>query len=261
MRLRRLLGAILGTWVLAYAAPAWAFATVGSPATCGGTNGCTTTGFDTTGADVLVVSIGHYTANASVSDNKSNTWHCANENQAGGIGAGLCYTTKGGDAATFAVGASHTVTTSCSGCFPGTIFWAVSGSLTSGDPKDGATSVNLCSVACTTIQPGSITPSGTDLFVVNLANGGCGSFNGGSDPTIGSSFTKVASLAWANGSNCFAIIDQKTSGSAENPQWSFTSDTVETIMVAFKPSGGAAATSPNNCGVRLLLGVGCEETR
>lgn len=227
-----------------------AIALVGAGAAAGGDNGGTTTGFDTTGATLLVAVVGSYnqTTQPTISDSKSNTWTAltAYEDGASRTRVRIYYV------ANPSVGAAHTATAAQASCFCSIAFAAFSGVTTTSpfDQQNGS-----FTDSGTSVQPGSITPSEDNTVVI----AGLGSDTAASSHAINGSYTLQVSHDGGGahlGSHLAFWI--QTTATATNPTYSWSgTDQASAAIASFKSSGGAAP--PKTCNpVFSLLGVfGC----
>ena len=212
----------------------------------GATNTVTTTGVDTSGADLLVVfgvqaSGGTYgTISDSVGGN-SNTWTALTSLYQSGttfhneIQAWYCQ-------GSLHVGASHTFTLSGgsssfgSDTYPQIAMLAFSGSAASPVIAENGAGAQSAS----SLQTGSVDPGANNdaLFV-----SGCATANG-KTATVGSSFTNVDTLLESGGYGIDSAYFIQGSASALNPTWTPNSGTCDLAccLAALKVSGGAAAT-------------------
>lgn len=210
-------------------------------------SGTPSSAVDTTGCDLLVVSVSYFTGGATptVTDSKSNTWTGLTARNTGNNSTNRLYYAKNptvGSGHTFTVTASNT--TMCVSGFSGTNTTAPF------DQENGAGSVNATSLAT-----GSVTPSEDNELVVTGINTG----NNGSPFTIGSGFTiSVQNTGGGSNFDCgLAYIIQTTAG-AVNPTWTINAlDQVSTTIATFKSAaaGGGIAKSllvPQQMG--LLIG-------
>lgn len=199
-----------------------------------GLNGVTTSGIDTTGADLIVIGVtsaGNIGA-PTLSDSKSNTWTGLTETIGGGFIRDRLFYCQGGT-----VGSSHTFTLTGVGTVSGLCALILSGSVASpADQQAGAAGTG------TTIQPGSVTPGEDNEIVV----AGIGWYTSATAPTIGSSFTISDSYGY-DGSDHYggalAYLIQTTAG-AINPTWTFgASQTMANRIATFKAAavGGSLA--------------------
>ncbi len=204
----------------------------------GGGSGFTSDPVNTTGADLIVVSVGYAQGTSpSVSDNKGNTYTPLTVRTGTSWSHRLYYC---GGPSTPVVGAGHTFTVSGSGILAFMAVQAWSGShLTSVlDAETGAGSG-----AASTLQPGSITPSQNNELIVT----GVVSDTGGL-PSVDLGFSISDSEAAVGGSfaaGAFAYLVQ-TSAAAVNPTWTFGGANDDaTSMAAFKAAavGGGGGTT------------------
>jgi hypothetical protein len=196
-----------------------------------GTNGGTSTAINTTGADLLVVSISYYTGGTltSLTDSTGGTWVQIVAASANIRGAVLYYLKNAGAGHT---SSTHTITVAGTGIFAGTDFAAFSGSdLTA--PLDQSSSANGTTTPGT---PGSITPTVNNELVISSVAVGVGT------PSVGSGMALLE--AYADGTNVgggMAYLIQ-TSAAAINPSWSYTSGDNGVTVASFKVSTGGGPT-------------------
>lgn len=197
-----------------------------------GTGTATTTGFDTTGATLLILTISNptdCTASSPLSDSNGNTWHLAI--QATGNCIYYAYDKSGGP---LVVGANHTVSVG-NLAYPVIAFSAFSGTLTTSNPLDQTNgTVNF--------QPGSITPSqNNELLITNYWDG-----NGGSGYTVDSGFTVIGTKNYLGANNYGGAVASlvQTTATSENPSWTNTGGESSSIA-SFKPMASGAATPPH----------------
>lgn len=186
---------------------------VSSVSATGSINGSTTGSIDTTGANLIVVSIYYYTGSSlTVTDSKSNTWTALTSR-------GSTILAKQYYCAGATVGSGHTFTLSGIASYSGIAVAAFSGANASPfDTESGASAT----------QPGSITPAvANELFVTAWGR------NDATTLTINSSFTIAEQTAYAPGDGFSVGLAYKISSGAENPTMN-TDD--GTSMAAFKPA-------------------------
>jgi hypothetical protein len=193
----------------------------------------TTDAIDTTGADLIVIatSVDNGSTQATPTDSKSNTW-TALGNSASTVRVKLYYAWGSG----IAVGSGHTFSYNASDSFPSIAVIAFSGALVASDPinlENGASSAGA-----TSLQTGSVSPAGTDLFVTGIGWNAEAYVNF----SINSAFTKQVGNDNVGGLAYGIAMAYKESGSAENPTWSRTnSDYMATRIASFKGAGGDGA--------------------
>ena len=219
--------------ILALCATAWgqisyvASTSVANPST-------TTPAIDTTGATLLVVTEYMYNGDpcgyAAPVDSKSNTWTCAGSYYGGSAEKayiGIWYSIP------TSVGSGHTVTIP-SVAHASAAFAAFSGTASSYvlDSKTGAGQATG-----STLQPGSLTPTGNGELVIT---GASGSVNGTSVSSVDSPFSShlVQNVAQGSGNGSVALAYEiQTTATARNPTWTFSTGSHETsaIIAAFLP--------------------------
>lgn len=189
--------------------------------------GCTTTAADTTGANFLVASIGGSSvSNCAMSDSKSNSW--------------TALTPASGTASTITfystpttVGSGHTFTVgTCT--FASMVVSAWSGMVTMSVFQTGVQS--QATGTGSSIQPGSVTPSGKTLLISALSE------EDTTTQSINSGFTIIVAIQFSNG-NYFGVTQaylKQASGAAVNPTWSWTnSAAAATTQAAFTASSSS----------------------
>ena len=188
-----------------------------------GTNGGTSPAIDTTGATLLVISVGYYAAaTKTVSDSYSNTWTplTAQENS-GDDGNRLWY------ALNPVVGTGHTFTITGSGVYLSACIAAFRGvaNVTPFDVQNGA-----INAASTTIASGSVTPSANNELVITGASGNA---NLSGTPT-GTGMTLIDSNPYvaSNQSSSGLAYAIQTTASAINPAWTLASSVACAATIA-----------------------------
>lgn len=198
----------------------------------------TTPAIDTTGASLLIVHFAKYptlNANEPFTDSKGNTWTGLTK-QTGGTGGSAaasrlfyCWNPT--------VGSGHTVNSSGGDQYARVSFLAYSGIDTGSDPliaENGAVTSGA-----TSLSPGSVSPSGSDLFVTGVCT-----FDPSSGHTVGSSFALDKQDNAASGTNLGSGVGSKVSGSAENPAWTWvTSGPAAATIAVFRAAGGGGGAS------------------
>jgi hypothetical protein len=221
----------------------------------GFTSPITTAGIDTTGADLIVVSVvvdtnaaGTTGANPpTITDSKSNGWTQITA-QADG---------SGNSSATYlffshnpTVGSGHTFTCTTATVPAGTITvqaWSGSAVGTVTDQNNAANTA-----ATTSLQPGSITPSQNNSLVV-ASFGGLN--DAGDTQSIGSGFALSDQNTFVGRDHYAGAMAYLVQGSAAaiNPTWSWANPSWAAAIIAdFVPGAG----SPVVVNRRALLGVG-----
>jgi hypothetical protein len=200
-----------------------------------GANGATTSGIDTTGANLIVLAPAWFTpaADPTISDSKGNTWTALTKRTGIQTASRLYYCVGP------TVGSGHTFTVSDTGIYPALGVVAVSGAHASPyHSENGA--VNDGGLA-TSHQPGSVTPPEDGCLVATGL--GCMS---SSNHAINSGFSET-SVDFGPGVNIAGAVGwliQGTAG-AVNPTWSWTTGAYTTAGIAvFKPAAGGGAAKP-----------------
>lgn len=214
---------------------AWSATPVVSLAEGLGSNGGTSSGVDTTGADSLWIVLGYATTNTpAVSDSKGNTWSLQGPQDSGfGHRIALYY------AESAIVGSGHTFTATVTGGNVGIAIIAFSGGKASGMADQHADSF---AVFASMVQAGSITPSENDcLIIAGFAS------PGGSYSAVNESYTVPANVA-QSGSNFGVAVGYKlqTTATATNPTWTATDSFVQLAALgSYKAGAGAPPPSGN----------------
>ena len=196
----------------------------------GGGGAFTSTAIDTTGADLIVISLSTNSGGggaATLSDSKSNTWLVAKDNSSTGNQFNSCVMYY---CHAPTVGTGHTFTATGTGFYGSICVEAWQGSVASPIDQTNANSGNL-----TVVQPGSITPGQNGELVIAVV----GDNSGGA--TINSGFSisdDVPTTGSVSIGTAMAYLVQSTA-SAVNPTWTDTQTMYNTLIVSFKP--GAAA--------------------
>jgi len=206
-----------------------AIAVVTSVITGGTQHSVTTTGVDTSGANLIVLLVSSYHAGGAVtvSDSKSNTWTALTQrNSTTDIRARLYY------CASPTVGASHTFTASGSGIYPSLGAIAFSGAAASPfDLESGG-----AAESGTTSQPGSITPGENNCVLVS------GVGNGGTGMSINSGFT-ASSVDFSFGAHNGGGIAYKiqTTATTEDADWTIGTGSAHwgAVVATYKAAAGA----------------------
>jgi lysophospholipase L1-like esterase len=188
---------------------------------------------DTTGANLLVVSLsGFKTGSPVLSDSKGNTWTpLTNHSGAGNPSNRLYYCLAP------TVGTGHTFTATGTGIYTTIDVQAFSGADTSGG-TDGENGAGVITV--TSGQPGTLTPSqANDIIVASIA------FDDPSTVSVNQSFTitdqnGLTSNHWG-GAMAYLL---QGSAAAVNPTWTWTTTGNAALSLAcFKTSAGVASAT------------------
>lgn len=211
-----------------------------------GVSGAITNAVDTTGANLIILTVGWYhaiTADVTITDSKSNTWNALTKKSTTTISNRIWWSIP------TSVGSSHTFTQTSATSFGPIIMTAWSGSHASApaDQENGAVSSSASSLAT-----GSITPSENNCLVI----AGIGHENNTSvAATINGSFTISDEVLYSGGASESAAMAYliQTTATAANPTWSITNACEMAVTIAsFKTPAAGGVT------VKLLaaLGVG-----
>lgn len=190
----------------------------------------TSSGVDTTGANLLVAMTSGYLGNPTLTDSYGNTWTALTAVSNGsGASVRLLY------CANPSVGSGHTFTAAKSGGYPAVAVQAWSGSAASPfDQENGAVSSGTSSQAT-----GSVTPSEDNELLVTGATASTSGFNISS---VDSGFTTTDIIQPGFGDSsatygmALAYLVQTTAAS-KNPTWTYSGTHNPTAVVAtFKAS-------------------------
>jgi len=210
-----------------------AFALVTSVKSGTNSGGTTSSGIDTSGADLLVMVVGHYAgaSTPAVSDSKGNTWTALTAyTEAGDITVTVFY------AKNATVGSGHTFTVSGANCYAGICVGAFSGSNTTA-PFDAVTGSNGNN---STSNPGSLTPSEANCLVIVGANMKFEHLSSiGSGYTIAQDLTPSAG-SWYGTTLCYIV---QTSAAATNPTLTYTTATAFANAIASFKAAGAGGSA------------------
>jgi len=192
-------------------------------------NGGTTDPVDTTGANLLVVSVGCFGgATVSVSDSKANTWFALTKHTGSQADHRIYY------AKNATVGTGHTFTVTASGGYPGVVVYAFSGA----DPTAPFDTENGAGTSSSSgpLSTGSITPSGDGAYIVSGLQYGNGS---NTSITVTTALTSNVLITDA----CATAYTVQATAAAINPAWSWSGSTqgAAVSIAAFKVPGTVAA--------------------
>lgn len=193
----------------------------------GSSDNPTVAAINTTGANILVVSVSQYKGSTigTLSDSKSNTWTGLTAK----IGASEAYN-RLFYCASPTVGSGHTFTVSGTGIFGAVAVQAWSGAnVAPFDVENGAIGASV-----TSLQTGSVTPSQNNSLIVTSVDPA-----GGSATTyaINSGFTITDSIDSQSGIEGLAMAYLvQTNAAAINPSWSWVGSSEPAAAIAvFKP--------------------------
>ena len=209
-----------------------------------GRDGSTTATFDSTGADLIVVSVGWYNGSFTVSDNKTGNTYTALTSETGAtdVNVQLYYCVP------VDVGTGHTVTVSGTDTYSALNAQAFSGA--SATPFDLESAGGFANSA-TSVQPGSATPSENDCLLVT----GVGFNNSYSSLSVDSSFVNIEETTYAASWHSGISMAHKiqTTAGAENPTWSWTtSRNSGAVLASFK----ALSATPTGSDIQRLYRLG-----
>lgn len=218
----------------------------------GASTGCTTAAIDTTGADLIIVACGTYSATPGLlSDSAGNTWTYLN--QIGGASQGdfrfaFCKAPI--------TSAAHTFSSAKSGyqSIAVAAFSGTGGASVVVDQQAGSTAGDN-STGTTSYPPGNISPvQDGELLVTALVSGGSGT------PTTPSGFTLIDYIQWVNGVNMGIALAWQVQGAKAtvNPTWTTPSNWPNTVPVvaSFEVASGGASASRTGTDMVAFSDVG-----
>lgn len=173
----------------------------------------TTSAFNLTGAKLVVASVSYFNGATSFSDSGSSTY---TKNTVYGCSTGS-YSNVVYYATNATVSSSETFTITAVFGIVNVAWYGYSGTTPALESQTG---LNYTTANTTTLQPGSLTPVGNNnLFITSFTCNGAGS---ATNATIDSSYT-IRGQSQQGGNSIFGGLADliQTSGSAENPTWTF----------------------------------------
>jgi hypothetical protein len=222
-------------------------------ASSGNTNDVTTSGINTTGADLLVVAIADYAPNFPplelLTDSNSNVWSSTTGYNSSDVVSHTLFKYV----ISPVVGSGHTFTLTTLTAYPAICVAAFSG-VDAGNAFD-AHNGNGSNSGITSFQTGSISPdSDNELLVAALSYADTLS----SAVSIDSSFTIADEAVYnpPNGSGDVLAYKIQTSAASENPTWSWTGSTsrgVAAAICSFRSAGGGGF-NPNTTVPTYFMG-------
>lgn len=207
----------------------------------------TTTAIDTTGANLIIIAVGWYSAgNPAISDSKSNTWTALTIKTNTGSGNNrLWYCVNP------TVGTGHTFTNG-TGNYSSVAVSAWSGAnATPFDVENGA-----IGAAIVTLATGSVTPGqDNELVIAGISLRGLWGANSDDIVTIDNGFT-ISNQIPGVGNNRLSVgmaYKVQTTAAAVNPSWSWShSDSVSVTIATFKVLAASVSTIT---GISSMTGV------
>jgi hypothetical protein len=188
----------------------------------------TTAGIDTTGAKLIVISLGWFSGSTTLSDSKGNTWTAltSHNNTQGDYFSRLFYCVNP------TVGTGHTFTGAASFVVIIVAAFSYTGTTPAFDVQNG---VNPAASNVTTMQPGSVTPAGNnELFITSAC---WNSTTGTPTASIDSSFA-ITDQAQQGTNALFSGLAYKiqTASGSENPTYTLaaTIDVWAAVIACFK---------------------------
>lgn len=211
-----------------------------------GASPLTTSAINTTGADIIFVSVSAQVGSLAlaITDSKTNlSWTELTEKATADARIVIYYHKNP------TVGSGHTFTATIAGAATNPVITvlACSGSNTSSpaDQETGATNTS------TSIQPGSITPTTDNQVVVTaVTSGGGGSPTFAIDGCYSTQITDSTGNAGGNYAHAMAYCIQTTAG-ATNPTWSTWSSSAGAAVISSFKAAAAGGASPRG----TLIGV------
>ena len=202
---------------------------------------------DTTGANLLVLSISEDSASsATISDSKSNTWTALATSTSTNVKSTIYYV------ASPTVGSGHTFTST--GLVQASLAIASAWSGANSTPFDQENG-QVSNVGGTSLQTGSVTPSENDELLIAMV--GCNAEPLGGTFSVDLSFTIVQENIFVAGTNYAGAqaYQIQTTATARNPTFSWTgsSNNKSARIATFKIASGGGGGAQN---LLTLLGVG-----
>ena len=202
---------------------------------------------DTTGANLLVLSISEDSASsATISDSKSNTWTALATSTSTNVKSTIYYV------ASPTVGSGHTFTST--GLVQASLAIASAWSGANSTPFDQENG-QVSNVGGTSLQTGSVTPSENDELLIAMV--GCNAEPLGGTFSVDLSFTIVQENIFVAGTNYAGAqaYQIQTTATAINPTFSWTgsSNNKSARIATFKIASGGGGGAQN---LLTLLGVG-----
>lgn len=204
----------------------------------------TTSGIDTTGANLIILWCTGFFTSGTPTDSKSNTWTPLTiQTQDNNVSSQFfyCYNPT--------VGTGHTFTgVSTSQDCIAVQAWAGAAS-SPFDQQNGSQGAG----SGTSIQPGSITPTAANELIV----AGVDAINSSTSPTVNSGMTITDSSAVSPGFAFGMAYLVQTSASAINPTWSYSSAGFDqtTNIASFKVASAPPPPSKSPKGIFPLIGL------
>ena len=195
----------------ATASPTWTIVAIASCRFTSPSSGCTTSPIVATGANLFVAELladGPSTGTLTITDSSTNSWTI--------VGTGSGDSLEEYYVVSPTVTASHTFTANGTNSFSTLFVLAIKDN--SGSPTYGGTASSACTIASTTVQPGSLTPPSNHWLLVTGVN-----YNSGTAATLSldSGFT-IDQQVTQNAGNAFGggigHLEQLVAA-AVNPTW------------------------------------------
>lgn len=207
-----------------------------------GVSGGTSSSANTTGADLIVVSVtfNKASSNPSLSDSKGNTYTALTDFAVSNQVERLYYCQSP------TVGSGHTFTFTGTNIFASLSMACFSGSVaTPLDVQNGATNAGATSLATGSVTPGA----NNELVIASVGTTGSDAAR-----SIGGGFTKAADVVGTPSvAYCSAIAYLiETTATAANPTWSWSTSQAATESIAAFKAGGVVARQQT----LTLLGCG-----
>ena len=218
-------------FTLTVEAPAWEL--MASTSAGGTANTVTSSGIDTTGANLIVVAVSWFGIGAvpTLTDSNGNTWTQRTAYGGANDDHVLYYCSNP------TVGAGHTFTAAKTSSYPTISVAAFSGAASS-SPYSAESGAYAAAVA--TAQPGSVTPAGDKYLVITSAT-----WSSALTAAVDSGFNIAAQTNFSSGNHMgggIAYLVQDTAA-AVNPTWSGGTTSWSVALATFIPGGGASAVA------------------
>jgi hypothetical protein len=190
----------------------------------GSTNGGTSDAINSTGANCVIVVVGHINTISSVTDSNGNAFSLAvSSGHSGGLQKVSIYY-----CASAIVGAGHTFTVSGTNTFP-TIIASAWAQVKTTSPLNQTNSANASGGSYASWQTGSITPEGGDLVIAATIDtaGTTGNLDWSPDPPFG----LLGEAAMSPSTGSLAVYEIQTASTARNPTFTPTASPVYYVAV------------------------------
>lgn len=197
-------------------------------------NSVTTSAIDTTGANLIVLCVGYYSASTdqTPTDSKSNTWTFIARVTSGDVETAYWYCLNP------TVGSGHTASYAHTGVYATISFAAFSGAAAS-SPLDQTNSAT--GTATTSLSSGSVTPTESNELVISAIG-----TTVANTLSVGSGLTILDQLPNVPGDHLGLAVGYfiQSTAAAINPSWSWSTSSNSSAVIASFKSASVATTFP-----------------